>query len=642
MLYVDIETFCRLDLKKVTPYRYVEDPSFQIILCAWAYDDEPVRITSDASEIPEDVYQAAVMKCAHNAGFERICFSAERGAGYLPPEEWEDTMAIAGERGYPQSLEKLAEALGGEQKSKAGTFLVSFFCRPNKQGKRNLPEDHPEKWAEFVAYCVQDVETLRSVEKRLGGWPTEHERQVWVADQRINDRGIRVDAKMCEAAIAAGSTNLQRHLAEMKELTGLANPNSTAQLLGWLQESGLRSMNNLRAETVAARIASPALASGTEKANRVKRVLELRQETAFTTGKKYLAIAAGKNLDDRLRGQFKFFGAHTGRWSSRGVQLHNLTRASLGSHKVKSGTCSCGATPAGDEHEARENAAEVHAAIIDLLLSEDLDSETLKKLVRATFVVDGVVCDYSAIEARVVAWLAGEEWALQAFRAGRDIYVETAARMSTPGNELTRYQGKVAVLALGYNGSVVSLRAMGGEGTDEELGRLVEQWRAANRNIVRMWGTLGEAFRYGGRVGAYLRVEVQGDDRLIWLPSGRAITYHDVKLDERFRFLDEKTGKWVTRISDGYANPQGGRTMTYGGKLTENVTQAVARDLLAAALVRLENAGFETVGHVHDEVLVAGTQDVDTVSALMCDSPEWATDLPVNSEGFYCYRYRKG
>ena len=250
--------------------------------------------------------------------------------------------------------------------------------------------------------------------------------------------------------------------------------------------------------------------------------------------------------------------------------------------------------------------------------------------------------DYSAIEARVVAGLAGEEWALQAFRAGRDIYVETAARMSTPGNELTRYQGKVAVLALGYNGSVVSLRAMGGEGTDEELGRLVEQWRAANRNIVRMWGTLGEAFRYGGRVGAYLRVEVQGDDRLIWLPSGRAITYHDVELDERFRFLDEKTGKWVTRISDGYANPQGGRTMTYGGKLTENVTQAVARDLLAAALVRLENAGFETVGHVHDEVLVAGTKDVEAVSGIMCDSPEWAAGLPVGSEGFYCYRYRKG
>lgn len=618
MLYIDIETFCQLDLKKVTPYRYVEDPSFQIILCAWAYDDEPVRSTSDASEIPEDVYQAAVLKCAHNAGFERICFSAERGAGYLPPEEWEDTMAIAGERGYPQSLEKLAEALGGEQKSKAGTFLISFFCRPNKQGKRNLPEDHPEKWAEFVAYCVQDVETLRSVEKKLGGWPTEHERQVWVADQRINDRGIRVDSKMCEAAIAAGNTNLQRHLAEMKELTGLANPNSTVQLLGWLQESGLRSMNNLRAETVAARIASPALASGTEKANRVKRVLELRQETAFTTGKKYLAIEAGKNRDDRLRGQFKFFGAHTGRWSSRGVQLQNLTRASL------------------------KTELERDLAIVDLILSEDLDSETLKKLVRATFIVDGVVCDYSAIEARVVAWLAGEEWALQAFRDGRDIYVETAARMSTPGNELTRYQGKVAVLALGYNGSVVSLRAMGGEGTDEELGRLVEQWRAANRNIVRMWGTLGEAFRYGGLVGDYLQVEVRGDDRLIWLPSNRAITYHDVKLDERFRFLDEKTGKWVTRISDGYANPQGGRTMTYGGKLTENVTQAVARDILAAALVRLENAGLETVGHVHDEVLVAGTQDVDAVSGIMCDSPEWAAGLPVGSEGFYCYRYRKG
>lgn len=642
MLYIDIETYSTQDLKKVTPYRYTEDPEFQIILCAWAYDDDPVQSTRDPAEIPEDVYRAAVLKCAHNAAFERICFSAHAGVDYLPPEEWEDTMAIAGERGYPQSLEKLAEALGGEQKSSAGTFLISFFCKPNKQGKRNMPEDHPEKWAEFVKYCEQDVVTLRSVERQLGGWPSEQERQAWVVDQKINDRGLPIDAQMCEAAIAAGNTNLQRHLAEMKELTGLPNPNSPAQLLKWLQEAGLKTMNNLQAETVAARLASPALASGSEKANRVKRVLELRQETAFTTGKKYLAIAAGKSQDDRLRGQFKFFGAHTGRWSSRGVQVHNLTRASLKDRIDKDKLELLSGILGKDEAEGILLEQVNEAAIEELVLLEATDNETLKRLIRALFIVDGVVCDYSAIEARVVAWLAGEEWALQAFRNGRDIYVETAARMSTPGNELTRYQGKVAVLALGYNGSIVSLRAMGGEGTDEELGRLVEQWRGANRNIVRMWRTLGEAFRYGGRVGPYLRVEVVGDDRLIWLPSGRAITYHDVKLDELFRFLDKKTGKWVTKRSDGYADPQGGRTMTYGGKLTENVTQAVARDILAAALVRLENAGLETLGHVHDEVLVAGTKDVDKVSALMCDSPEWATDLPVDSAGFYCYRYRKG
>ena len=651
-LYIDIETRAKLvDLKKSSVYRYVEDPEWGILMAGWALNDDPVEMAfgyDDINSIP-GLWDPAVEKVAHNAPFERINFSRfayEMGATdewptFLPPEEWTDTMALAAEAGYPRSLDQLGKALGGEKKDAAGTALVNFFCKPNRRGQWNRPEDHPEKWAAFVEYCRQDVVTLRDVHKALPGWPTEAEREAFMADQRINDRGVRVDQDMLEAAVDAVETNKMVDELALKQVTGLDNPNSPQQLLAWFQMQGLKSMKDLRAETVERVLASRTVNSGTPKANTVKRALELRQDLALVTGKKYLSANASVSQDGRLRGQYMFFGAHTGRWSSRGVQVHNLTRAAFSDHKVKGDTCTCGREGVTEAHAELANVNDAEAAIIDLLMS-GADSETLKKLIRTVFLIDGTVVDYSAIEARVIAWLAGEQWVLDAFRKGRDIYVETAARMSTPGNTLTRSQGKVAVLALGYNGGINSLRAMGGEGTDDELRFLVQAYRRQNPKIVQLWNRLGEAFQYGGSAGL-LTVEARSADRLIWLPSGRAIVYHDVRLGERIRFEDEN-GKWVTKVSDTFASPRtyGVRVPTYGGRLSENVTQAVARDLLAAALVRLDKAGYPVVGHVHDEILVENVQDVEAVRQIMCDSPSWAAGLPVGGEGFVCRRYRKG
>lgn len=655
-LRLDIETYCELDLKQVGVYRYVEHPSFLILMAAWAVNDDPVQVAfgDDIPEIPG--LWTAPVKVAHNAQFERVCFSmldhqitGGPWPAFLPAEEWHDTAAVAAERGYPQDLRRLAEWLDVEAKDEAGTRLINFFCKPNRKGQRNLPEDHPEKWAEFVEYCRQDVVVLREVDKALGRWPTQTERLVWLADQRINDRGIRVDLPMVQEAIRAGEENTRDNLAEMGELTGVANPNSAPQLLAWFQEQGLKSMGDMRAETVKRVLKGKAVNSGSDKANTVKRVLELRQETALTTGSKYTAAERMLNEDQRLRGMFRFFGAHTGRWSGKGVQLQNLARVAIGSHgKAEAGLCSCGRRYSLD-HEARANAAEVEAHVLDLLLGGKVDDLTLKKLVRSMFLLDGVVVDYSAIEARVIAWLAGEEWALQAFREGRDIYVETAERMGRVLNTtFTRSQGKVAVLALGYNGGIGSLRAMGAEGDDDDLLALVTAWRTANPAIVALWSALGDAFRHGGTAGR-LRVDVDGRDRRLVLPSGRALVYHDVRLDERFRVkVGEVDGKpkYRAKVSDGFANPnkddKGPRIMTYGGRLSENATQAAARDLLAEALVRLERAGYKTVGHVHDEAMVEDTTDVAGVIELMCRLPDWADGLPVAAEGFTTSRYRKG
>lgn len=332
-------------------------------------------------------------------------------------------------------------------------------------------------------------------------------------------------------------------------------------------------------------------------------VLELRQELALVASKKYQAAIDASSSDGRLRGGFQYFGAHTGRWAGRRVQLHNLPRAAL------------------------DSTAEVDAAILDLKLGAGASSQTLKALVRPMFMGPFGIIDYSAIEARVLAWLAGEEWVLEAFRKGRDIYVETAERMGG----LTRFQGKVAVLALGYNGSIGSLAAMGAEGDDEQLMMLVHQWRRANPNIVRLWKIMDQAFRGTGMaVGKRMRVEKDGNDRLLHLPSGRAIHYHDV----------EAAGKRIT-----FANFRApGRMDTYGGRLVENATQAVARDILAEALVRLGEAGYDVVGHVHDEVIIEMPQDgtLAQLQDIVTASPKWADGLPLGGEGFVSQRYQKG
>jgi DNA polymerase len=430
---------------------------------------------------------------------------------------------------------------------------------------------------------------------------------VWIADQLINDRGMRVDLELCKVAAAAVEENKVTNKEKFRELTGVENPASQQQVMAWAAEVGL-GLPNLRAETIAANIDDPELDPDHRE------VLELRQDLALAAGGKFTAALEVVSPDSRIRGGFRFFGAHTGRWTGQRVQPQNLPRASV---------------------------EDPEAAILDLKMGLGATPYTLKALVRAMFVGPLTVADYAAIEARVLAWMAGEDWALEAFRAGRDIYVETAERMSTPSNKLSRFQGKVAVLALGYNGSTGSLRAMGATGSDDDLYKLVQAWRRANARIVRFWERMEDAVDGGGQVGRHVHVKRSGTDMEIHLPSGRAICYHGVKW-KRYSVTDPKTGKKIPKQGWVYNDPKrGGATIgTYGGRLTENVTQAIARDLLADALVRLEEAGLPVVGHVHDEVLVEG-RHLEEVERLMTTAPEWAAGLPLDAEGYEAERYRK-
>lgn len=604
-LYIDIETYATTDIKRGV-YRYSEDPEFLVLMAAWAIDDDPTQVAIGHEEIASIPHlldgSNVVVRVAHNAQFERVCLSrlASLPVGsYLPPEAWEDTMALMAEWGYPQSLEDGAKALGAEPKDGAGKDLIRWFCQPARNGKRRLPEDHPEKWAAFVEYCRQDVDTMRDMHKRLlakhGAWPTEQERQVWIADQKVNDRGITVDLELAAHAVEAASANTEEAKAEARAITGVENPNSPAQLLAWF--GGL--VPDLKAGTVRDALARDDLTADQ------RRVLELRQGMALTAHKKFQVALDAASPDGRLRGGFRFFGAHTGRWAGRGLQFQNMPRAGFSSE------------------------VEQDAALLDLRLGLGADPHTLKALVRPMLMGPFTVCDYSAIEARVVAWLAGEEWALEAFANGRDIYVETANRM---GGGMGRKEGKVAVLALGYNGGVGSLQAMGGAALGDEtvLQRIVDQWRAANRNIVRLWGRVERAFYYGGQAGEHIRVEASGSDRLVRLPSGRAVVYHQVRAsrDGRLSFQDPRQ-RW--------------RTDTYGGRLVENITQAVARDVLGAALVRLDEEGHQVVGHVHDEVIVeaAPGSTVQAVHDVMVRPLDWSEGLPLEAAGYVCNRYRK-
>ena len=591
-LYIDIETYSATPIDAGV-YRYVEDPDFRILMAAWSLDGGPVEVWFDNYENIPGLTDPAVTKVAHNAQFERICFSRD---GFLPPEQWHDTMAIAAELGLPQALGPLSRRLGAEAKDEAGTRLINLFCVP-RRGKRTLPEEKPMEWLDFVAYCEQDVATLIDVDRRLGGWPTATEHQVWLADQHINDTGIKVDVELARAAVTAAAANQAAQVAEISTLTGIENPNSGPQMLAWLNRDGVR-LPNLQADTVSAALSG-------DLPDVERRVLELRQELALVAAKKFSAALGTVNRDGRARGGFRFHGAHTGRWTGRGIQLQNLPR-----HGFK-----------------LEVDAEM--AIADLKAGLGADADTLKRLVRPVFTGPFTVVDYSAIEARVVAWLAGEEWALQAFRDGRDIYVETAERMGG----LTRSQGKVAVLALGYNGSIGSLRAMGAEGSDSELKKLVNQWRRANPSIVQLWATLDQVFRTGGPVGEWAAVEKDGSLRRLRLPSGRAIHYHEYKP----RLTEGPAGPTVRHT---FWDARYGRSDTYGGRLTENATQAVARDIMAEALVRLVDAGYRVVGHIHDEILVE-TDEIDAVREIMVQQPSWAPGLPIDGAGFITARYRK-
>lgn len=621
-VYCDIETYSTVDLKAYGVYRYAASPDFLILMCAWYVDGQHVATDLDqASTVARLIaYRAEGAEfVAHNAQFERVCFSyAMRNMlelephEWLPPEEWHDTAAIAGELGYPQSLAGCAKALGADPKDEAGTRLINIFCKPNRKGERTLPEERPMEWLDFIAYCEQDVETLMQIDRKLGGWPSKTEHEVFLADQRINDRGIAIDTAMARKAAKVGMVNTADQKQRVTELTGVDNPGSIQQMGRWAAGVDLN-MPNWQKDTVERALRREDLPADQRE------VLELRQELALAAPAKF-TTALNSEVEGRLRGTLKFFGAHTGRWAGRGTQVQNLPRAAF-KHQV-----------------------DVDLAIHDLMHGEIISSEELKKLVRPMFVGPFTVVDYAAIEARVIAWLADEEWALEAFRDGRDIYVETAERMGG----LTRAQGKIAVLALGYNGGANSLRAMAGDNdyieidgkptriihaTDDVLyEELVNPWRQANSKITKLWRMLDQKFRTGGPVGKYLSFEKDGRDRLLRLPSGRFLAYRSCAVR-----VDPETGR--ERLT--FATPQGFRGDTYGGRLAENATQAVARDIMAEGILRLEAAGKPVVAHVHDEILVEGEHDLEEIKSIMCESPAWATDMPIDGGGWTGYRYRK-
>jgi len=609
MLYIDIETRSRADLKKLGVYRYTEDPDFSILMAGWSEDGGPVQVALGHDEILAipGLLDPEVLKVAHNAQFERLSLGVLTES-LREPEQWTDTMALAAEYGYPVSLEAAAKALGVAEKDDAGKKLIKLFTKPNRDGSWNTAETHPADWLDFIFYCEQDVETLVEVHLALGDWPNETERRVWCADQRINDRGMRIDRDLCRIAAETVEANRKTDGAEFTRLTGVDNPRSVQQVMAWCKEVGL-DLPNLRAETIQEALDDP------ETDPLHIRVLELRQDLALAAGGKFSAALDVVSPDDRIRGGFRFFGAHTGRWTGQRVQPQNLPRATVN---------------------------EPEAAILDLKMGLGADPYTLKALVRSMFVGPLTVVDYASIEARVVAWLANEDWALEAFREKRDIYVETAERMSTPSNQLTRFQGKVAVLALGYNGGVNSLRAMGAEGDNDTLQRLVNAWRKTNHRIVNLWATMQGALDDGGKVGPHLKLTRRRESMKMHLPSGRAISYHGLRW-ERYTVTDDKTGKKIRKEGWRYNDPKrgGARIGTYGGRLVENATQAIARDVLAEALVRLDGAGYPVVGHVHDEAIVEST-DLEEVTRLMVQVPRWARGLPLDGEGFIADRYRKG
>src|SRR5690625_956044 len=614
-LFFDLETRSDVDLKKSNVYRYSESDDFEILMIAWAVDHGPVRVAVGQKEIEDKFLTLFADKrytlCAHNAQFERICMSRHLGlptGTYIKPTRWIDTMARAAEAGHPRALDGLAKAHGTTVKDSAGTLLINLFCKPNRDGEFTAPEEKPEQWQQFIDYCKQDVAVLQEVFYKLPA-ETAKEAQAWRADQVLNDTGVEADLDMAESAVEAAEVNQLSQELEVMRITGVKNPGSLQQMRAWFESQGV-DVPDLKKETV------DALLAGDSLTDDQRRVLELRQELALTASSKYLAVLRHASEDRRLRGQFRFFGAHTGRWAGRGVQLHNLPRAQL------------------------ETVAEGGAARLDLAMGAGADAQTLKKLVRATLVGPFTVVDYSAIEARVVAWLAGEEWALEAFRDGRDIYIETAARMfnlDRKAAKARRFDGKVATLALGYNGGVGSLAAMGADGDRNHLQNLVNQWRRANRNIVELWAQMDKAFRVGGPVGAgQVNVEADGSSRYLHLPSGRAIAYHGFGQ------------KWVTtqygrqrRMTFLDPRKNNIRVDTYGGRATENITQAVARDVLSEAIIRLQEAGYKVVGHVHDEVIIEGTHDVDEVARIMCETTDWSEGLPLAAEGQNQKRYRK-
>ena len=638
-LHLDIETYSRVDLKKNTVYRYVEDEEWMILICSWCIGQGEIHTAyghEEVSGIP-GLFDPRVKKIAHNSDFERINFSALKGlpvGTYIDPEEYIDTAVLASLWGYPRSLKGFCKVVGGEAKDEAGGRLINMFSVPNRKGRRTLPEERPADWDAYVEYNRQDVISMRDNIYRLGkGFPSSEEYEAWITATRINDRGIKIDTALAGAAHRQYEANKKLDLARVKEITGLDNPNSVQQFKGWLADQGFE-MESIDKAHVAE------LLERDDLPDEVREAVERKQLAALSAATKYVIAQGSTNSDGRLRGTIKYSNANTGRMTGVTLSPHNLPRDHF--------------TDADGEHDTEAE----QAAIDRLLAGVHVGSEDLKKLVRPLLMGPFTVSDYSAIEARLTAWAAGEDSVLESFRNGEDIYVATAERMGGAKAGFDRQRGKSATLGCGFGGGAGALLNLGGakiypKGTPDDviwegLTSLVETWRVAHPHIVSWWKQVHTAFDKGGPASRRIPVDVEivGNDRYVWLPSGRALVYHNCRReyvqpkDRNGKPLPYRRRAWVCDAVVGNGTQ---RRIVGGPTQVENIIQAIGRDLLTHALVNVERAGFRTVTHVHDEIVTetTGGLTVERLSSLMCDLPDWAEGLPVEAAGYTTQRYRK-
>ena len=642
LMGIDVETYSSAPLPKCGVYRYCDAPDFEILLFSYAFDDEPVQTIDLASgeTLPKEAISALedpdIIKVAYNAQFERVCLSRYLGH-WLDPHQWRCTMVMAAYLTLPGRLADAAVALGTtEKKMEEGKDLIRYFsvpCKPTKTNggrTRNLPADAPEKWAVYRQYNAQDVEVERAIRKALEKYPLpEQEWELYALDQQINDRGVRVDKKLVKNAIAVDAVFAQAACQRAKELTGLENPGSVNQLKAWLADQ------DMPMESLARKIVQEKAA---QTDGIVAELLNLRLELSKTSVKKYEAMARCVCRDGRVHGLLQFYGANrTGRWAGRLVQAQNLPQNHL-----------------PDLELARDIVKIGDEELLDTLFASV--PGTLSELIRTAFIPkDGcrfLVADFSAIEARVLAWLANEEWVLEEFRGKGKIYEATASRMfhipqesivkGNPNYEY-RQKGKQATLSCGYGGGVGALKAMGAKMPEEEMQPLVDAWRAANPNIVAFWSALDRAARTvirkktSARIGK-VALYWQDDKMFMRLPSGRNLCYQSPHFTEN-RFGSDAIGYYAPNAAGQMVVQE-----TFGGKLAENATQAIARDILAHALLTLEKNGYPVIFHVHDEAVIEmpiGQGSLEEACRLMAIAPEWADDLPLRADGYECAYYQK-
>lgn len=653
LLSIDIETYSEVDIKSCGSFRYIDDPSFEVLLFCYKYDEE-TRVVVDftaGETLPEsvlnDLYSDDVLKAGWNNAFERYALWKHFGR-YLPPEQWEDTMILAAQCGLPASLEGAGTALGlseDQAKMKEGKALIRYFCNPCKPTKanggrtRNLPNHAPEKWELFKEYCGQDVEAEHLMRNMLIRWkPSDLEHKFWCLDARINEKGMKVDKQLAAYAVAMDQRYKEELTEQAIEITGLDNPKSVAQIKNWLFDQEGKEFPSLNKKVIADVVSQL-------QSDKAKEFMAIRSELSKSSTAKYDAMLRSVCRDDHIKGCFQFYGANrTGRFAGRLVQLQNLPQNKMATLE-----------------EARELVRNGHYSTLKALY--DGVSNPLSELIRTALIPEEghtfLVSDFSAIEARVIAWFAGEQWRLDVFEQGGDIYCASASQMfhvpveKHGVNGHLRQRGKVAELALGYGGGINAMRAMDTEkmladSSDAEVQEIVDLWRQASPRVCALWKSVEKAairatVRKGTAVSDMGNVTFQYENGILFmtLPSGRRLAYFGARYEDSMRNtwkkeltymgVDQKTKKW-SRLS------------TWGGKLVENLVQASARDVLRDSMLALDEAGFDIRAHVHDEVIVTeptGGRSVEEMSEIMGRPIPWAPGLPLRADGYETPFYKK-